>query len=167
MKVELGGGTKPTPGYDVQIDPVHGTDPWKVTAQTVPWMSDRYSADGRVPLSSNSVESIVASHVLEHIPAGADRIAVFNEAHRVLVPGGQFHLYVPLVAAGGLPAAELWPAFADPTHVSFWVFPESLHYFTGERGADADYGIKPWKLETWSVQGGWNGYAMLTKPEQS
>lgn len=161
--MELGGGTKPTPGYDVQIDPVHGVGYWKAKAQDTPWAGHALGWP-RTVMQGGGVESIMASHVLEHIPAGADRIAVFNEAHRVLVPGGQFHIWVPLVGADGLLAAELWPAFADPTHVSFWIFPQSLLYFTGEMGADADYGIKPWKLETWSVQGGWNGYACLSKP---
>ena len=93
-----------------------------------------------------SVDAIRASHVMEHIPAGADRIAVMNEAHRVLKPGGVFEIRVPNCLSG------TWHAFADPTHVSFWCIP-SFHYFDGRFAANADYGIKCWSTLELLVQG--------------
>jgi SAM-dependent methyltransferase len=174
MKVELGGGTKPRPGYDVQIDPVHGHGRWKRLAQDTPWSADSgnpLSARPRTAMPAGSVDAVYASHVLEHIPAGAPRLAVFNEAWRVLKPGGRFELWVPLLAYRStvtcetVLSGELWPALADPTHVSLWIFPESLLYFTGGIEHDADYGIMLWDMDTWSVDAGWNGYACLRKPK--
>jgi len=174
MKIDIGGGTKLTPEF-INLDPVHGEGEWQRQAQDLPW-----------PAADASVESIVASHVLEHIPA-SDRIDVFNEAWRVLVPGGKMTIHVPLVGytdpAHQPRIVNFWGAWADPTHVSYWWFPESLHYFyaDSELKANADYGIKPWnvgpfvdpdKVEKqlsmsdecfWSVIGGWEGVARIEK----
>jgi len=127
VRIEIGGGLKPALVGDdvVQLDPVHGKGPWRRPAQVRPW-----------PTSDESAELVYASHVLEHIPAGKPRIDVFNEAHRVLTAGGVFHIIVPRFPH--------WTAVADPTHVSFFVR-ESFDYFTGDYGADADYGMKRWQ----------------------
>lgn len=116
------------------LDPVHGTEGWRRRAQDGPWPAD----DG-------SVHEILASHVMEHIPAAEPRIFVMNEAHRVLRPGGVFAVRVPNAAVG-------WHAYADPTHVSFWVL-ESFHYFDGLFAPWADYGILPWTTLELLVQG--------------
>ena len=127
----------------MNLDPVHGEGEWRRRAQDVPW-----------PVGDGTVEYVRASHVLEHVPA-QDRIAVFNEAHRVLRPGCRFEVIVPLFPA--------WGAVADPTHVSFWVA-QSFHYFDGRMAANADYGIKPWTTVEWrtveydwGVEGHWTG----------
>ena len=125
MNLELGGGTLAPPGW-VNLDPVHGSEGWKRYAEDVPW-----------PAVDGSVDSILASHVMEHIPAGSTRINVMNQAHRVLRPGGVFTIRVPNCLSG------TWHAFADPTHVSFWCI-ESFHYLDGVFAANADYGISPW-----------------------
>lgn len=141
MNVEIGGGTLVQPGW-LNLDPRHGEGPWRRMAQDVPW-----------PCADGSVDAIRASHVMEHIPAGQDRIDVMNEAHRVLRPGGVFEIIVPFMTG-------TWHAIADPTHVSFWVM-ESFHYFDGLFMPNADYGVKLWttlELETRDgFEGHWKG----------
>jgi ubiquinone/menaquinone biosynthesis C-methylase UbiE len=108
-------------------------------AQDTPW-----------PTPDDSVDAIRASHILEHVPAGQERIDIFNEAHRVLRPGGVFEVILPLMTGS-------WHAIADPTHVSFWCR-ESFHYFTGAYAANADYGIKLWTEVEWFVNDGFEGH---------
>jgi SAM-dependent methyltransferase len=142
MKLEIGGGTL-CPSDWINLDPVHGDGDWLRYAQQLPW-----------PAPDGSVSSIRASHVMEHIPAGAERIAVFNEAHRVLVPGGTFEVIVPGAVARGPGEMLGWWAIADPTHVSFWV-PESFAYLDGSFAPNADYGIRPWETLELEVRNGW------------
>lgn len=143
-KLEIGGGTDADP-LATNLDPVHGQYFYKRRAQDGPW-----------PTDDETYHEIKASHVMEHIPAGPDRLHVFNEAWRVLKPGGTFEVIVPLLGEGWSPAY----AVADPTHVSFWVL-ESFMYFDGRISANADYGIKPWHtLELWARnkwEGHWKG----------
>lgn len=143
MLIDIGGGTKPLPGF-VNLDPVHGDPGFRRRAQDVPW-----------PVRQWEVEEIHASHVMEHIPAGADRIAVMNEAWRVLRPGGRFRIIVPLFPT--------WAAIADPTHVSYWV-KQSFDYFDGSWGADADYGIELWETIDYTVREGWEATWTGRKP---
>lgn len=140
--LEIGGGT--LVGFDVtNLDPAHGSHGWQQYAQHTPW-----------PCDDGAFDTIRASHVLEHIPAGPPRIAVFNEAHRVLAPGGTFEVIVP-GAVTREPGGMLgWWAIADPTHVSLWV-PESFHYFDGTFAPNADYGIRPWSTVELTVESGW------------
>jgi methyltransferase family protein len=145
MRLEIGGGHL-VPAGTTNLDPTNGQPPWKIRAQDVPW-----------PTSDGSVESIRASHVLEHIPTGQDRILVFNEAHRVLVPGGTFEVIVPLVMAYGQWVGT-WHAWADPTHCSYWCLPESFHYLDGTFAANADYGIRLWETLSMEVRSGWEGF---------
>jgi len=63
----------------------------------------------RWPLEDNSVGVLRASDALEHL---RDPIHVFNQAFRVLAPGGFFLTHTPSTDGRG--------AFCDPTHVSFW-----------------------------------------------
>lgn len=149
MNVEIGGGTLPTPGY-INLDPVHGTGDFK-----------RYVEEG-IPVPDGSVDAVRASHVMEHILAGKDRLYVMNEVHRVLRPGGEFEIIVPTIpqGVGGIG----WQAFADPTHVSFWVYPESFHYFDGVFAANADYGIKQWQTKSSELVGGWEAHWVGVKP---
>lgn len=138
MNVEIGGGTLTRPGW-INLDPTHGEGPWQRPAQAVPW-----------PTGDKTVDALRASHVMEHIPAGAERIAVMNEAHRVLKPGGIFEIIVPLMTG-------TWHAIADPTHLSLWC-EESFHYFDGRKSADADYGIRLWTTLHLEVVDGWEGH---------
>jgi predicted SAM-dependent methyltransferase len=138
MNIEIGGGTLVQPGW-VNLDPVHGDFARDLL---------RRAQDGRWPFPDGSANGVRASHVLEHIPAGTDRIFVFNEAHRVLAPGGTFEVIVPLFPT--------WQALADPTHVSYWV-EESFAYFDGRLSAQADYGLRYWTTVEWEVRDGWEG----------
>lgn len=136
MKIDIGGGTKVQSGH-TNLDPVHGQGEWRRLAQDVPW-----------PTGDGSVESLRASHVLEHIPSGQPRLDVMNEAWRVLRPGGTFEVIVPLFPN--------WQAMADPTHVSYWI-EQSFAYFDGRLVAQADYGMKMWETISFEIQDGWEG----------
>jgi ubiquinone/menaquinone biosynthesis C-methylase UbiE len=136
--IEIGGGTLVQPGW-TNLDSRNGHGEWARMAQDTPW-----------PTGDNTVDAIRASHVMEHIPAGQDRIDVMNEAHRVLRPGGVFEIIVPLMVG-------TWHAIADPTHISFWC-KESFHYFDGLFAANADYGIRLWETLELEVVDGWEGH---------
>lgn len=132
--IEIGGGHLVQAGW-INLDSRNGQGEWRRLAQETPW-----------PTADDSVDAIRAAHVMEHIPAGEPRIAVMNEAHRVLKAGGVFEIRVPNCLSG------TWHAFADPTHVSFWCL-ESFHYFDGLFAANADYGIRPWTTLELLIQG--------------
>lgn len=174
--IELGGGLYPHPRADIVIDLHHpkGCPPQDVT--DTPW-----------PVESGSVEEVYASHLMEHIPKGQPLVDVMNEAWRVLQPGGMFTFRLPLVGytdpltQQGRLVTGWWP-YADPTHVSYWWFPESLFYFTGQTiNPGADYGLHRWNPvhfvppeqinldlcgnSFWTVLHGWEGMARLVKPQ--
>lgn len=159
MKLDIGGGTLSPAGWE-NLDPTHGSRPeFKVLVQ-----------DG-IPLPDSSVDQARASHVMEHIPSGEARIKAMNEVHRVLKPGGTFEVIIPLVGytEGGVGhLVSGWQPYADPTHVAYWWFPESLLYFCeGPFKPHADYGIRVWSAlqeEDWEVRDGWEGRALLRKP---
>lgn len=155
LMVDIGGGTSAAPGY-LNLDPHHGVGQWCRRIQ-----------DG-IPLDNESVVAVRASHVMEHIPAGADRIFVMNEAHRVLVSGGTFEIIVPVVGAYGRLCGG-WQAFADPTHVSYWYYPESWQYFCegNPMGVNADYGCRLWmplRPDDMELRGGWEARVVMRKP---
>jgi SAM-dependent methyltransferase len=151
--IDIGGGTIPALGC-VNLDPHHGVGEWRRRVQ-----------DG-IPAADASVVAVRASHVMEHIPAGDERIFVMNEVHRVLVPGGTFEIIVPTVGAGGVLHGG-WQAFADPTHVSFWYYPESWLYFCeGVFKPNADYGYRIWQAlrdEDMELRDGWEARVVLRK----
>jgi hypothetical protein len=137
VAIEIGGGLA-CPEGAINLDSTHGQGDWKRRIQ-----------DG-IPAADRTVQAVRASHVLEHIPAGQERIGVFNEVWRVLVDGGTFEVIVPLLVG-------TWHAVADPTHVSFWVV-ESFHYFDGSKAPQATYGIRPWRTLELTVADGWEGH---------
>ena len=75
-----------------------------------------------IDLPDNSVGVIRAVDFLEHVP---DKIAIFNELHRLLAHGGMLLSLTPSTDGRG--------AFQDPTHVAFYN-ENSFWYFT-----DANY----------------------------
>ena len=74
-------------------------------------------------IEDNSVGVLRAYHVIEHLH---NTINFFNEAYRVLAPGGALLIEVPSAHGDG--------AFADPTHVKYFV-PISFEYYTKENKA--------------------------------
>ena len=141
MKINLGGGYRPREGW-VNLDPMYGEGEWKRYGQDIPW-----------PTADNSVERIYACHVLEHVPAGAPRIALFNEAWRVLVPEGLFEIRVPLFPH---PASV-----SDPMHLSFFV-PDSFRYFC-KPGRPSGAEWKVWRLAAMTTSD-WEIQCLMAKP---
>ena len=90
----------PHPAAEVVIDLHHPQGSDRQDAVVVPWTRHVVAAGSReyrsLPIESGSVDVVYASHFLEHIPAGQPRLDVFNEARRVLRPGGGFEFLVPL-----------------------------------------------------------------------
>lgn len=76
----------------------------------------------RLNLPDSSVGLIRAHDFLEHV---ADKVAVINELHRLLAPGGLLLTHTPSTDGRG--------AFQDPTHVafynqnSFWYYTEQAY----------------------------------------
>lgn len=127
MKLEIGGGLATWPGF-TNLDPVHGEG-----------MFRRRIQDG-IPLPDCSVEAARCSHLMEHIPAGQERVDAFNEVWRVLIPHGMFEVVVP-----EFDPADPDAALCDPMHVSLWR-ERSFDYFTGAWQGAADEGIFFWEL---------------------
>lgn len=75
------------------------------------------------PFEESSVGVLRAYHILEHLP---DTIHFFNEAFRVLAPGGLLLIEVPSSNGKG--------AFSDPTHIRFFN-DLSFEYFTNQNYA--------------------------------
>lgn len=170
MRVEVGGGTKCRTGY-VNFDPMRN-DAW----------GGRLGYD-RIPVEDASVEAAYASHVMEHIPQGQPRIDALNEVWRILKPGAPFEIIVPCVGwtdhadndhrptrppgttGSGGPHHNGWQAYGDPTHTSFWWYPESFWYL-GKPGfsANADYGMSEWTLGEMYLADLWEAHVTLLKP---
>ena len=103
LKVDIGGGLNPYPGYysvDLRQD-----------ADMV------YDLNDGIPLKDNSVGVLNASHIIEHLQ---DKTKIMSEIHRVLAPGGWAFIEVPSTDGRG--------AFQDPTHVSYWNENSFLYY---------------------------------------
>lgn len=88
--LESGGG-KVTEyiGLDLANNPIHQNQP------------DILWDEGKIPLASNMVDSVLLTEVLEHVP---DPTAVLTEILRVMKPGGVLFLTVPY----------LWPLHEVP-----------------------------------------------------
>lgn len=110
MKVDIGGGLNPYPGY-ITVD----------TRDHADYVQDLN--DG-IPLPDNSVGVLNASHILEHIH---DKTKIMSEIHRVLAHGGWAFIEVPSTDGRG--------AYQDPTHVSYWN-ENSFLYYTDKYLAD-------------------------------
>ena len=65
-------------------------------------------------IAGGSVGSVVAMHVVEHLPVDA-LFALFAEAERVLRPGGLFIIETPNAESLAVTGSEFW---RDPTHLA-------------------------------------------------
>lgn len=110
LKVDIGGGLNPYPGYT--------TVDLRETADYVHDLNDG------IPLPDNSVGVLNASHILEHLH---DKTKIMAEIHRVLAHGGWAFIEVPSTDGRG--------AYQDPTHVSYWN-ENSFLYYTDKYLAD-------------------------------
>lgn len=109
MRIDLGGRIGCPPDY-LSVD-LHSAD--IIEDLNRPWEE----------FEDNSVGVIRAYHILEHLD---DPIHFFNEAYRVLAPGGFLLIEVPSVNGMG--------AFGDPTHKKFFNL-LTFEYFTNQRFA--------------------------------
>ena len=82
LKLNLGAGRSRMEGYlSVDEIPFEGLD--VVADLRKPW-----------PWGDNTVSDIHMSHVLEHFD-GDERVHIFNEMYRVLIPGGKAYIITP------------------------------------------------------------------------
>lgn len=95
------------------IDVGAGGDPDPRATETADLYHDgcdhQFDVREQWPIDDSSVDGLIARHVLEHIPH-RDLPVVFDEAARVLRPGGWFEIRVPVGT----------DADADPTHTADW-----------------------------------------------
>lgn len=94
-----------------------------------------------IPFEDSHFASVSAFDFIEHVPRTWLRpdgqvaqpfIALMNEVHRVLEPGGRFYALTPCY-----PNAE---AFVDPTHVNF-ISDRTHEYFCGPKPYAQIYGF--------------------------
>jgi SAM-dependent methyltransferase len=76
-----------------------------------------------------SLRGLFAAHFLEHLTAPVVQ-TVYDEAHRVLEPGGMFVVAVPNAACMSVLGYDFW---RDPTHVRFYD-PLVLQFFARQAG---------------------------------
>lgn len=91
--------------------------------------------EAKLPYDDNSVDFILALHVLEHIE---NIVPLMNELHRILKQGGTMHIEVPKAGT-----VAYWK---DPTHVRGFVM-QTFKYFA-EWNIIPSYGIKTWEIQT-------------------
>lgn len=105
MKLHLGCGNDYKKGY-VNCDMSKEVNPDKVV-----------NLEKKLPFKNNSVDEIIANHVLEHIH---NFIPLMHELHRVCKKNAVIKIKTPFYAA--------WGQFNDPTHVRFFT-PFTFNYF--------------------------------------
>ncbi len=84
-----------------------------------------------VDLPDDSLDVVVCSHVLEHVP---DTDRALDELYRIIKPGGHLLLLVPVLQGQTAPPTE--PEFHDDTTEVFWRFGPDLTGRLAERGFD-------------------------------
>ena len=97
MKLNLGCGKRKLDGW-INVDAEVMASPDRVLDITTPW-----------PWAADSVDEVLASHVLEHIAPGDSFFRVVKEMYRVCKPGAKVTAILPH------PAHDVF--LSDPTHV--------------------------------------------------
>jgi SAM-dependent methyltransferase len=165
VRIDLGSGQRPADGWT-------GWDLWapetasvrRVDLMEFPW-----------PAETASVDELRCSHYIEHIPMGCTSdgrdllLAFFDEAYRVLKPGGKMTVVWP--------ALQSVRAFQDPTHRRFIPAETMLYLDAAWRKANAldhyrvtcDFGLEALnptvdqaftlrapEAQAWMLRGMWN-----------
>lgn len=107
IKLDLGAGRNPIPGFTT-VDKYEPEAQVKFDLFTFPW-----------PWEDDSVSELHASHFVEHVPREI-RWHFFEEAYRILKPGGIFRLVVP--------SFKSERAYGDMTHEMPPVVPFFFYY---------------------------------------
>lgn len=108
-----------------------------------------------IPFPSNIFDVVIAFDVLEHLKCGL--VAIMDEIHRVLYPGGEAYIRVPVY--GGL------NHIIDPTHIrgfhlkSFDFF-DSTTDFGGIHHGDL-YTKRRWSIHNRTIEGGTDGNILI------
>jgi len=119
MRLHLGCGRNKLKGY-LNCDISSEVKPNKVI-----------DLEKKLPFKDNSIDEILAEHVLEHI---RNFVPLMHEFYRVCKKGSKIKIKVPFYSA--------WGQFSDPTHVRFFS-PFTFDYFkkgnySHEVGCDVD-----------------------------
>lgn len=132
VRLNLGCGCEPEPGF-INVDRVAGHGADLVRDLEVANLSSMHvDTDSYGPsqfVYQDSVDFVLASHVLEHI---TNLIPLMREIHRVLKPGGYLGIAAPYASADA--------AWEDPTHVraftelSWSYFDQRLYEQPGHAG---------------------------------
>lgn len=105
VKLNLGCGTDKRKGY-INIDSSSSVKPDKVI-----------NLEKRLPFKDNSVDEVLAYHVLEHIH---NFIPLIHKLHRICKNNAMIKIKTPFYSA--------WGQYNDPTHKRFFT-PFSFDYF--------------------------------------
>jgi predicted SAM-dependent methyltransferase len=112
LRVEIGGGPFPSPGY-VHVDADRSSRHLEHLAHA--W---------QLPFPDATVQELLAIHVLEHVhPTSIDR--TLGEWRRVVAPGGYAEIHVP-------DAATVFPAFLSSTNEKKWDLLIPIYGTTGD-----------------------------------
>ena len=95
--VELGAATHNRFGVDcINVAPRERDGDWNEFQRKMgnePARIDKYGEASAIPIGDGSVDFVLSSHVVEHVP---DVISAFREWDRVLVDGGYVVMIIPL-----------------------------------------------------------------------
>lgn len=134
--LHIGSGKKTLPGattIDILdlpgVDVVHDLD-------IMPW-----------PFPDNEFDLVFAHSVFEHLE---DQIAIMEEMHRILKPGGRIVITVPHF--------RCTDAFTDSTHTHFFTSQSMDYYIEGTALANYEYSNVLWKKV-----GFWYGWPQIAK----
>jgi len=108
MKLHLGCGNEHLKGY-VNCDISPEVNPDKIV-----------NLEKKLPFKNNSVDEIIANHILEHIE---NFISLIKEFYRICKKNAIIKIRVPYFAYPG--------AFQDPTHVRFFTLKTFDYFSTG------------------------------------